>query len=127
MREMPHHLSQKSAHVVSIGTEHKERLVNMFLRGESVADVSAFYACQRGTVEDVLREAIVGLARLNQRHTMVQEAANMPDLPIERVGEVLRSMNPNPTQLEPKVIIGHVDTETGPTEALSTPDEGKIA
>lgn len=51
---------------MSIGTEHKERLVNAFLRGESVTDLSAFYACQRGTVEDVIREAIVGLARLNQ-------------------------------------------------------------
>ena len=49
-----------------IGTEHKERLVNQFLRGDSVTDLSAFYACQRGTVEEVLREAIVGLARLNQ-------------------------------------------------------------
>lgn len=51
---------------MSIGTEHKERLVNMFLRGDSVTDISAFYAVQRSLVEDVLREAIVGLARLNQ-------------------------------------------------------------
>lgn len=110
-----------------IGTEHKERLVNMFLRGESVTDLSAFYACQRVLVEDVLREAIIGLARLNQQLTMAQKAAHMPDLPIDRVGEVLRSMDPNPTQLEPKVIIGRFDTETGPVEALSTPNEGKIA
>lgn len=60
------HLIEPGAKRMSIGTEHKERLVNQFLRGDSVTDLSAFYACQRGTVEDVLREAIVGLARLNQ-------------------------------------------------------------
>lgn len=49
---------------MSIGTEHKERLVNMFLRGESVTDLSAFYAVTRSSVEDVLREAIHGLSKL---------------------------------------------------------------
>lgn len=45
---------------------HKERLVKAFLRGESVTDLSAFYAVKRGTVEDVLRESILGLAALNK-------------------------------------------------------------
>ena len=89
---------------MSIGTEHKERLVNQFLRGESVTDLSAFYAVTRTTVEDVLREAIVGLARLNQ---------SLAD--------------PKSLELEPKVIIGHFDTKTGSTEALLTPNEGKLA
>lgn len=44
----------------------KERLVNAFLRGESVTDLSAFYAVYKASVEDVLREAILGLSRLNQ-------------------------------------------------------------
>ncbi len=45
----------------------KERLVNAFLRGESVTDLSAFYAVYKASIEDVLREAILGLSRLNQR------------------------------------------------------------
>lgn len=49
---------------MSLGNEHKERLVNMFLRGESVTDLSAFYAVHRATVENVLREAITQLAAL---------------------------------------------------------------
>ena len=49
---------------MSLTNEHKERLVNMFLRGESVTDLSAFYAVQRQSVEDVLREAIVQLSKL---------------------------------------------------------------
>lgn len=49
---------------MSINTEHKERLVNMFLRGQSVTDLSAFYAVQRVSVEDVIREAITQLATL---------------------------------------------------------------
>ena len=49
---------------MSINNEHKERLVNQFLRGESVTDLSAFYAVTRTSVEDVLREAIVQLAQL---------------------------------------------------------------
>lgn len=51
----------------------KEHLVQQFLRGQSVTDLSAFYAVQRRSVEDVLRESILGLAALNktlytQRH-----------------------------------------------------------
>lgn len=49
---------------MSLTTEHKERLVAMFLRGESVTDISAFYAVQRRVVENVLREAIHGLSKL---------------------------------------------------------------
>ena len=51
---------------MSIDTEHKERLVNQFLRGQSITDLSAFYAVTRTSVEDVLRESITGLAALNQ-------------------------------------------------------------
>ena len=60
-----------------IGTEHKERLVNAFLQGESVTDLSAFFACKRGLVEDVLREAIVGLARLNQSMQPLDETSKV--------------------------------------------------
>jgi hypothetical protein len=49
---------------MSLGNEHKERLVNAFLRGQSVTDLSAFYAVTRTNVEDVLREAITQLATL---------------------------------------------------------------
>ena len=49
---------------MSVDNEHKERCVNMFLRGESVTDLSAFYAVTRTAVEDVLREAIQQLATL---------------------------------------------------------------
>lgn len=44
----------------------KEALVNAFLRGESVTDLSAYFAVTRSTVEDVLRESIMGLAALNK-------------------------------------------------------------
>ena len=49
---------------MSLRTEDKEPLVTMFLRGESVTDISAFFAVTRTTVEQVLREAIQQLARL---------------------------------------------------------------
>lgn len=51
---------------MSIANEHKERAVQAFLRGESVTDLSAFYAVTRTSVEDVLRESIAGLAALNK-------------------------------------------------------------
>lgn len=44
----------------------KEKLVNAFLRGESVTDLSAYFAVTRTTVEDVLRESIMGLSALNK-------------------------------------------------------------
>lgn len=85
---------------MSINTEHKERLVNMFLRGESVTDLSAFYAVTRTTVEIVLREAIIGLARLNQQLA-----------------------NPNGAELEPTADNGGPDAEPTPSEPLLTPTE----
>lgn len=54
---------------MSLGNAHKERLVNAFLRGESVTDLSAFYAVTRQSVEDVLREAIHGLSTLAAGHS----------------------------------------------------------
>ena len=49
---------------MSLGNDHKERLVNAFLRGKSVTDLSAFYAVPRVSIEDVLREAIMQLSKL---------------------------------------------------------------
>lgn len=51
---------------MSIDAEHKERLVRAFLSGESVTDLSAFYAVTRSAIENVLRESIMGLAALNK-------------------------------------------------------------
>ncbi len=39
----------------------------MFLEGKSVTDISAFYQCGRKQIEDILRESIVGLAKLNEQ------------------------------------------------------------
>lgn len=44
----------------------KQRVVSMFLRGDTVATIATFYGVRWGTVEDVLREALAGLARLNE-------------------------------------------------------------
>lgn len=44
----------------------KEALVTAFLRGESVTDLSAFFAVTRSTIENVLRESILGLSALNK-------------------------------------------------------------
>ena len=87
---------------MSLNNEHKERLVNMFLRGQSVTDLSAFYAVQRRSVEDVLREAIYGLARLNQSLAA-----------------------PNPSELEPTSNNGHSDAETPVSEPVVTSIEAK--
>jgi hypothetical protein len=37
---------------------------NRFLKGQSVTDVAAFFACHRSQIEQVLREAIWQLAEL---------------------------------------------------------------
>ena len=49
---------------MSLTTEQKTLVVSKFLRGESVTDVSAYFAVTRSTVEQVLREAIQQLAKL---------------------------------------------------------------
>ena len=64
---------------MSLGNEHKDRLVTMFLRGRSVTDLSAFYAVTRTAVEDVIREAIQQLATLataHVRHDTKEQADN---------------------------------------------------
>ena len=71
---------------MSLPNEHKERLVNMFLRGESVTDLSAFYAVTRTAVEDVLREAIVQLATL----AAAKAAVERDDEPLHIVPASLR-------------------------------------
>lgn len=45
----------------------KPTVTQMFLQGKSVTDISAFYQCGRKQIEDILREAIVGLAKLNEQ------------------------------------------------------------
>ena len=72
---------------MSIATEHKERLVRAFLTGESVTDLSAFYATTRSSVEEVLRESITGLAALNktlykQLHPVLDTAIPLQEQPI---------------------------------------------
>lgn len=45
-------------------TEWKQAVTNDFVRGESVATIAARCACHKLRVEQVLREAIRGLAAL---------------------------------------------------------------
>ncbi len=45
----------------------KPVVTKMFLEGQSVTDITAFYQCGRKQIEDILREAIVGLAKLNEQ------------------------------------------------------------
>lgn len=45
--------------------DRKARLVSMFLRGSSLRDTAAFFACRQTTAEQVLREAVTGLGDLN--------------------------------------------------------------
>lgn len=80
---------------MSIHNAHKERLVDMFLRGESVTDLSAFYAVPRRAIEAVLREAIVGLAKIaaNVRNdTNEAPKEQPPELICEHCGQ------PDPNQ-----------------------------
>lgn len=55
----------------------KQAVVNDFLRGASVADIATQSACHKLRVEQVLREAIAGLATLSQTSTepIAQEQA----------------------------------------------------
>ena len=71
---------------MSLTNEHKERLVTMFLRGESVTDLSAFYAVTRTAVEDVLREAVVQLAKLASAKPVVER----DDEPLHIVPALMR-------------------------------------
>lgn len=66
---------------------HKEALVTAFLRGESVTDLSAFFAVVRGTVEDVIREAIIGLSKLKAPNQDVRDAKNEVLLGVNEVLE----------------------------------------
>lgn len=93
---------------VSIDTLHKERLVRAFLKGESVTDLSAFYACQRVSIEDVLRESITGLAALNK--TLYKQ--------LHPVDE------PQVSQLEPQANKGRSDTKLVLVNPVSTAIEG---
>ena len=53
-----------SSHRTSGQSDWKQAVTNDFLRGESVADISTRCACHRLRVEQVIREAISGLAAL---------------------------------------------------------------
>lgn len=45
----------------------KQAVVNDFLRGQSVSDIAQQSACHKLRVEQVLREAITGLAKLTAK------------------------------------------------------------
>lgn len=52
---------------MSLTGSQKNDLSRAFLHGQSVTDLSAYLGVTRSTVEDVLREALTGLAQLNER------------------------------------------------------------
>lgn len=47
----------------------KQAVTNDFIRGASVTDIATHNACARARVEQVLREAIRGLAVLTQKES----------------------------------------------------------
>lgn len=60
--------------------DHKADLVNSFLGGESLGDAAVRLNVARASVEEAIREAILGLARLNQQlRTLTSEV--QPPLP----------------------------------------------
>lgn len=70
----------------------KTHAVQKFLRGDAVSDVAVFFGVRNSTIEQVLREAIRGLAKLKvPTETCAQCGTNLDDAAdAERMEDVAR-------------------------------------
>lgn len=59
----PVHIEKGDAHAI-LPDESKRHAVRLFLKGESVTDVAAFFGIHKRAIEQTLREALVQLSEL---------------------------------------------------------------